>query len=326
MKLIEPKIILRTAVTATLCVAPFLLAPKHALAQNFSLSLEPTISSITLPYESSEKKVPLTLRNASNETTRLRIEIFPIQQIDKITGRPIYQPISDLTNEQQSFYSSAISFEQDGKKITEIILSPKQSSEISLKISNKGSQNISEYYFSVGFIKSSPPKNNVAQAEEITASSDIQPGIATHILVSTGTAVSDVELKSLSARTDTAKAFPSFDLTLKNSQNKHSRIYGNISIYNLLNQKITDYPIHSYILGDQEKTISLTKYKATNKPPLSLGINSARLTVTDEASGKTLTKDIYYLTSSKKTIAVWVLVLIFLIYIFYKAAKRASRL
>lgn len=311
---------LATASLTTLVVA---LNPASAHAQEFSLSIDPQVSSLRLPYKESTKSIPLRLRNSSDETLRLRIEPLPIKEIDKLSGRPIYQPISELSIDQQSFYRSAISYGQDGKKVSEVVLSPKQSSVLQVNINNNIYQKPSEFYFSLALVENSTTDPNEELGEDITAISNVQPGTATHFLVSTGTSKSDIQIESIKKVNTNSDKTTSFVLALKNSSQTHTRVFGKISIYNLLRQKVAEYPIDSYILGGEEKVISLDKFSKTTTPlDFSMIINTAELSLTDEASGKSYEKKIYYLASSYRSIIFWTLALIFSIYIARKVSKK----
>lgn len=310
---------------SSLILASSLFTPGSSLAQSFSLSLTPSIVSVNLPYDSSTKSVPLTLRNTSEDTLRLRIEILPIKEIDKLTERPVYQSMSTLSSEQQSFYKTAIEYEQNGRKVSEIVLSPKQTTEVLVNINNNTYQNASEYYFSLGLIENSAGLEKSVESDEAAASANIQPGVATHFLVSTGTGSSDVKITSLKKQSGVSDTLPPFVLSVQNDSGRHTRIYGNISIYNILGQKLAEYPVDSYLLADQDKALTVSSFKEAEGVKFSLGPKSSKLKLSDEASGKTYEKEIYYLGASNRTLAISVLVLIFILYIARRVMKKASR-
>lgn len=309
------------ALTGFIC----LVSPQKSLAQAFFVEAQPAITSVSIPSEESEKTITIRLRNLSNETVRLKTQIWPIEQIDKLTQRPIYSTIADLDKSQQLYFQTAIKTAVDGIPSEEISLSPKQEEDVNITIKYNKNQKPSEYYFTLVFTedKESPKKDS--SPSEISASSTIQGGIGSHILVSLGTGKPEIEISNLAAD-KSFDPYPAFELKLKNISNRHGKVYGNIALYNILGQEIGSASFERYILAKNEVETKLKPNPQTAKPLLSLGLNKAVLDITDAGSGERYQKDIYYIAMPLREFFLTVVLGGFILVIIARAIRKSSRL
>lgn len=303
----------------------FLVSPDKSLAQAFFIQAHPAITSVSIPSEESEKTVTVKLRNLSDETVRLKAQIWPLEQIDKLTGRPVYSAVDDLDKTQQSFYQTAIKIEVDEEISDEVILSPKQENDVNITITYNKNQKPSEYYFTLVFTEDKPSPKKDNSPSQISAASSIQGGVSSHILVSLGTGKAEIEASNLTAD-KSFEPYPSFELTLKNNSNRHSKVYGNISLYNIFGQKIGAVPFEKYLLAANDADLQLKPLQETGKPYLSLGVNKAVLEITDAGTGKQHQKDIYYIAMPLKGFFLTVIIGGFIFFILARAIKKSSQL
>lgn len=268
-------------------------------AQEFSLSVSPTTATITLSQENDEKTQSFTLTNNTTKSKKIFIQLFPIEEVDKLTNRPIYQPISSITDAQQSFYQSAISFEHETRKISEIVLAPKQTAVVHMTVSYRETLEEGEYYFTIGFTDNEPLIEANSQENEIIATSQVRSIVGSHVFVSLGNRISDLTIRELQADNFVSSALPTISYELQNPTSKYIKGYVNLSIYNMFTFKIAEHKKNNQIiLSNHTKVESTQKNEFSHAGPLtqlsSLGVNKAILEVYDRENDRLYTREMHF--------------------------------
>jgi len=294
-----------------------------------SFSVTPSIISITIPTKGEESKALLRITNHNDTSQTIILKVFPIKGIDKNTNRLIYQPISDLTNDQQSFYENAISLMSEGQQIQQIILSPKVEAQVELVVSYNLDQNQSEYYFTLGFLTVNEEIQKDISQDEITATSLLQSGVGSHVLISLGDRKSDLVIRDLTTDNFIEPILPTLHLSVENLTNKHNKIYASISVINMLGIEVANYPVgETYLLGNSHRSFEITDedYHIVNNfvKSLSLGLNSIKLELYDVSNEKIFSRQIYYLALPLQGIMIVLITVLFLGYIIRQVKKRTS--
>lgn len=249
-------------VVCLLYILIHMLSPVPAYgAENISLQVEPSTVLVSIPTVGSQTDAVFELTNLSDHPQVVTFEVFPIEKIDKNTNRLIYQSKSNLSEVEQSFYENAISILIENKTASEVLLSPKQTVPISLRIQYDSIQSISNYNFTLGFIGDRSVNKLSTQKDEIQATLDIRGGIGSHVLVSFGDKHVTTTLQDIIFSTSTASE-PNVSFTLINSPQRSNKVYGSISIKNILGMEIASGVTGSvYLLPNQEKVTEVTLKK-----------------------------------------------------------------
>lgn len=298
------KTIKQTTIFLSACLGVFIVSLNYGVspanAQEFSLSVSPTTTTMTLSEQNDEKTQSFTLTNNTTKSKKIFIQLFPIETVDKLTNRPIYQPISGITDAQQSFYQSAISFEHETRKISEIVLAPKQTAVVHMTVSYREALEEGEYYFTVGFTDNDPLIEANSRENEIFASSQIRSIVGSHVFVSLGNRISDLTIRELHADNFVSSTLPTISYELQNPTNKYIKGYVNISIYNMFTFKIAEHKTNNQIiLSNHTKAESIKKNAFTHSGPLtqlsSLGVNKATLEVYDRENDRLYRREIRFI-------------------------------
>lgn len=263
-----------------------------AHAEGISLQVSPDKSLVELTEPNTEKTIHFSLKNNLNHPETVKFMIFPIEKVDNSTNRLVYQSNQSLSKDQQSFYKNAISFSHKGKDVPEILLPPQAQEAIEVKIRYNANQKISEYYFTIGFITRPDDSIREQREDEVEAYLPIQGGVGSHVLVTLGDKVSEVVVSNVEAL-DSNKSVPDIAITLTNRTSKAARVYGNISISNILGLAIASFDTDDiFLFGSETRTIIIPGHSFTTSPLLSLA----------SIGSNTIKSDLYNPSSGQRTI------------------------
>lgn len=274
--------------------------PTPTFAQEFSLSVSPTTTAVSLKEPNQEQKQTFTLTNNSTSAKKIFIQLFPIEKVDKLTNRPIYQSISTLTKTQQSFYQSAISFGSKTRKINEITLAPKQTETIEMTVRYTEELEKTDYYFTIGFTDNDPLIEAREAENDVTGISQTRAIIGSNVFVSLGDHPASLEIREFSVNNTFSNSLPGTKINLTNTGGKYINGYIKVSLYNMIGLKTAEYTSDNVILlKNTTKEITVNPTSFISKLPLynlaSLGLNKIVLEVHDRESEMIYTEKLTFI-------------------------------
>lgn len=265
-----------------------------ASAQSFSLGIYPPIIQINANPPISIK-APLQVKNFSNQTLKLNIQIKPFApstknngDIDILWNTPITGADNNITNNFEIL-------DEQGNHITQITLAPKQTKKMFLHISLPPNEPPSDYYFTLIFISNSISNNQ-------NTSTALQGGIGVNVLLSIGptSKIPQGSLEKFFAPLIIGDGPVSIKILVNNPNSFFITPHGNLVIYNMFDQivgKINLLPVN--ILENSQRYIPDNKSgyldKAVWNEKALFGIYRIKLSLLLTPNGPLFEKNIYFI-------------------------------
>ncbi len=278
-----------------LCLLIF-LAPSIVFAKTTGILISPTVVTIHAQENGVIKKI-FSIENTGRDSLTIAIVPHPFTAFKN--GILHYLAEDSLSENTRNFITQNVLVLKNDIPITSLTLAPRQKQALTLQISIKDIQNISEYTFSLFFL-SSPHDIILTQPSEespINANLGVSLGTAMHVLIAGKEASADsVAITSFQTKKFIQQGPVDFGVELKNDSKRYIKLYGNIIITNMFGQKIGLVRIPNQILlAGVNKTLEGQNQTATtswNEKYL-LGFYKARLELLNE-EGKELHKEVSF--------------------------------
>ena len=221
----------------------FFIIPSNVYAQEFHVSIEPTVIQIdsTPP---SKFQAPFRIKNLSSSSIKLGLKIIPIEARDD--GK-----INLLLNEEDTLASvirERLIILDGQTQIKELELRAGETKQLLLFMDVKKGDPAGDFYFSLVFTS-----DGVVIDE--TSTSSIPAGIAMNVLVSIGPKVSATAIIEDFSTNRIVGAGPVFfNLKLKNTGRHLIQPEGNVTIKNMFGKKVADIKIlPQYVLAESSR-------------------------------------------------------------------------
>src|SRR3989344_3134430 len=240
----------------------FIVTPK-ASATGLSLGVFPPIIQIQADPPSNFK-TPITIQNLGEETANLDIILKPFTAKDSENGEINYLSTSPLIFQRMQI------FEGD-RAVKNITLAPSEQKKLNFHIGILKDEPISDYYFSIVFIRSSLLPGG-SQDSRDGGTSQTTGGVATNVLLSIGKGQAKGIIEEFSSPLFLEKGPVPFTVRVKNTGEHVIAPIGQILIKNFFGQtvgKVDLLPVN--ILAETTRAIPASS--PTQPPPLKGGGN-----------------------------------------------------
>lgn len=282
----------------------FFLDLTKAKASTLSLAIYPPIIQIrTIPGAS--VSAPISIENRANEAVKLRVILKPFTASEKENGQIKYLPDSQ-PNLFNSLLLQRLQILDDGHKIENFTLAPKQQKKFNLHIDMPANYRQPDYYFSVIFLSQETTDGKINHSQ-------ILGGVATNVLLSVdANAKAKGQIEGFTAPSFVKNGPLPFTIKIKNTGDHFTSAHGSILIKNIFGQIVGKiYLSPANILANSTRKISsidqLTPGKSNHSRESSesdktywtenfiLGYYTATLNVSLSSQGPFFTKTLYFI-------------------------------
>jgi len=220
-----------------------LLLPLKAYAQEFHVSVEPTVLYIdTTPPSSPE--APFIVKNLANTSIKLTPRLIPFEAEEDGKIKLLINNQNDLS----SFIKARLVIIDENGLINELDLRPGEAKQLKLGINLEPGDPVGDYYFTLVFMSE-------GEILDETTTSAIPAGIGINVMLSIGPKIdASAEIEEFSARSFIDSGPVDFSLKVKNNGEHLIQPKGFISIKNMFGKEVGKLDIlPQYLLSNSSR-------------------------------------------------------------------------
>lgn len=205
----------------------FIITANHSYAQEFHLSIEPTVIQIDATPPA-KFQTPFRIKNLSSSSIKLESLIVPIESRED--GK--INLLLDKQNDLSALVKKRLAILSEGKKVSRIELLPGETKVLTLFMDVIEGDPVGDYYFSLIF-------KSEGTALDETSNSAIPAGIAMNILVSIGPKIdASGDIEEFSTKKIVGSGPILFNLKIANTGKHLIQPKGSITIKNVFGKQV----------------------------------------------------------------------------------------